>query len=168
MPRDAWLRTTGTSRLLKRIPHLAVALLVCLAGVRAAALLDTSPMLPSLANLTLVATENFEVDAQAAAILTPGPDRAPGQLGWDDDANGIIDDDGELGAVHSDDVILTPSDAGYTEASSNGPTRRMFSGVPVISDSDESSIVRMTFLTPELDHRVWRLDRGSSRDLISD
>ena len=34
----------------------------------------------------------------------------------DDEGNGIVDDRSELGATGSDDLVLTPGDAGYEEA----------------------------------------------------
>lgn len=38
--------------------------------------------------------------------ITPGRDGQPGWAGWDDNGDGVIDDDGELGAAWSDDFCV--------------------------------------------------------------
>ena len=45
-------------------------------------------------------------DPQARVRLLPGPDQFPGGANVDDNANGVVDDAGELGATHSDDVCI--------------------------------------------------------------
>lgn len=63
-------------------------------------------------------------DAQAPVILTCGADELPGVAGSDDNGNGITDhpvdspdnlDLGELGAMHSDDLVVTPSQSRFRE-----------------------------------------------------
>ena len=45
-------------------------------------------------------------DPRARVRLLPGDDQMPGGAEIDDNANGVIDDAGELGATHSDDVCV--------------------------------------------------------------
>lgn len=48
-------------------------------------------------------------DAHARVRLLPGPDGYPGRAKIDDNANGVVDDAGELGATHSDDICVVES-----------------------------------------------------------
>ena len=48
-------------------------------------------------------------DADAALIVTVGPDGRPGAAGLDDGNNGVIDDRDEIGATESDDGLLALS-----------------------------------------------------------
>jgi len=57
-------------------------------------------------------------DRDAIVYVTVGEDDAPGVAGVDDEGNGIVDDLSEIGATGSDDVMLTPVDAGYDDAAS--------------------------------------------------
>ena len=54
-------------------------------------------------------------DPQAAILLTAGADGAPGRLGIDDDFDGVIDNPSELGAVGSDDHVVTPIDPDFEQ-----------------------------------------------------
>ena len=58
----------------------------------------------------------FRFDGTAAVIIDAGPDGQPGRKNADDNANGVVDDPREIGAVGSDDRCLAPSDEGYAEA----------------------------------------------------
>lgn len=55
-------------------------------------------------------------DPTAPVFITAGEDGAPGVLGQDDDGDGRVDSEGELGSTGSDDRILAPGDAGYPGA----------------------------------------------------
>ncbi len=55
----------------------------------------------------------FRFDPDAQVLLGPGADLQPGIAAVDDDANLIVDDRSELGAIGSDDVCLGPADEGY-------------------------------------------------------
>ncbi len=59
-------------------------------------------------------------DPRAPVYITAGADAQPGVLGADDDGNGVIDDRSELGAMHSDDQIVTPGDERFAEAARGG------------------------------------------------
>ncbi|MGB7328527.1 MAG: hypothetical protein WBD31_26860 [Rubripirellula sp.] len=60
--------------------------------------------------------EKQTFDPNALVLITPGPDRLPGQAGKDDDLNGVVDNVGEMGAVGSDDLCLAPWNDGYDDA----------------------------------------------------
>ncbi|MEM6469148.1 MAG: hypothetical protein AAF802_06230 [Planctomycetota bacterium] len=60
--------------------------------------------------------KQYRFDPLADVLLDGGPDGKPGVLGLDDNADGIIDDLSELGAVGSDDVCLAPFHPPYAEA----------------------------------------------------
>jgi hypothetical protein len=45
-------------------------------------------------------------DDTLAVWITPGQDTAPGWKTWDDNGNGIVDDESELGAAWSDDFCI--------------------------------------------------------------
>jgi hypothetical protein len=49
-------------------------------------------------------------DPQAPVVGHPGLDGQPGIKNVDDDADGIVDDASELGALNSDDIVLAPGD----------------------------------------------------------
>jgi len=51
-------------------------------------------------------------DAGLPVWITPGSDGEPGWATWDDNGNGTVDDDGELGAAWSDDfcVVALPGE----------------------------------------------------------
>lgn len=51
----------------------------------------------------VVVRQWFRWDDSAPVWLVPGPDGQPGWATWDDDGNGIVDDDSELGTAWSDD-----------------------------------------------------------------
>lgn len=55
-------------------------------------------------------------DPTAPVWITAGDDGAPGVLGQDDDGDGRVDSEGELGSTGSDDRFLAPGDAGYPDA----------------------------------------------------
>jgi hypothetical protein len=59
-------------------------------------------------------------DADAAVLLVPGDDGLPGQAGRDDDFDGVIDNQSEMGAVGSDDLCLAPWNHGYQVALQSG------------------------------------------------
>ncbi|MFK8111210.1 MAG: hypothetical protein AB8B91_03375 [Rubripirellula sp.] len=64
-------------------------------------------------------------DEEAVAWLTVGGDGQPGIARWDDNADGLVDNANELGAVHSDDLLVVTE----TNAEDDGMTKRkMFTG----------------------------------------
>ncbi|MEM9644212.1 MAG: hypothetical protein AAF989_04390 [Planctomycetota bacterium] len=100
-----------------------VCILVALVGGRLISLsvptasLSANPMLRSgTDSSSLVFVSRLEFDPQAAALLWVGPDGMPGQRDLDDNFNGVVDDPTELGAVHSDDRLVTPVDQDYNVA----------------------------------------------------
>lgn len=64
----------------------------------------SSGQVVTLANVTEVEWQRF--DPKARVRLLPGKDLAPGGKEIDDNANGVVDDAGELGATHSDDICV--------------------------------------------------------------
>jgi len=64
----------------------------------------------------LLRVEYWVFDPSAAVLISPGDDGEPGKAGYDDDADGIVDNRSELGAMYSDDVCLAPGDDGYEQA----------------------------------------------------
>lgn len=59
-------------------------------------------------------------DPAARVRLLPGPDQQPGTIDLDDNANGVIDDAGELGATFSDDQCIV--EAAGSQPSSPKPS----------------------------------------------
>ena len=70
---------------------------------------------PDPSNITVTA-QHF--DSAARIRLLPGLDGQPGTADFDDNANGVIDDAGELGATFSDDLCVVEA----SQASAN-PTQ---------------------------------------------
>ena len=69
--------------------------------------------------LPSAAVERIQVqafDPDAPVFVTAGADERPGQAGFDDDQDGVLDNPSELGAVFSDDATLAPTDPGYAAA----------------------------------------------------
>ena len=75
--------------------------------------LDRDTLLDTLSRENATA---FRFDAAAEVIIDAGQDGQPGRKNADDNANGVVDDPREIGAVGSDDRCLAPSDEGYAEA----------------------------------------------------
>lgn len=59
------------------------------------------------AGVTGITFERF--DSTAWVVIRAGPDRQPGAAGVDDNADGVVDNQSELGATGSDDVCLVQS-----------------------------------------------------------
>ena len=74
-------------------------------------------------------------DPDAAVLLVPGPDGRPGKIGVDDDADGVVDNSSELGAMYSDDLCLSPADDGYWSAIED-PAHRVVSRGAFVSVDD--------------------------------
>lgn len=55
-------------------------------------------------------------DPAAPVFITAGEDGAPGVRGQDDDGDGRVDTESELGSTGSDDQIIAPGDPGYPDA----------------------------------------------------
>tara|TARA_R110002049_G_scaffold2750_6_gene22049 strand:- start:1959 stop:2525 length:567 start_codon:yes stop_codon:yes gene_type:complete len=73
-------------------------------------------------------------DPQAVVLLCPGDDAAPGKARFDDDADGIVDNASELGAMYSDDRCLAPLDPGYDEALETPSCKVISQGAYVASE----------------------------------
>jgi len=74
---------------------------------------DILSLHPPLASRTRFQWQRFDPDARVR--LLPGADGQPGTIDVDDNANGVIDDPGELGATYSDDQCMV-------EASESAPS----------------------------------------------
>ena len=59
---------------------------------------------PELLSKTQIVWQRF--DPAARVRLLPGLDGQPGTINFDDNANGVTDDAGELGATYSDDLCV--------------------------------------------------------------
>jgi len=55
-------------------------------------------------------------DPAAPVFITAGEDGAPGVRGQDDDGDGRVDTESELGSTGSDDRIIAPGDPSYADA----------------------------------------------------
>ncbi len=67
--------------------------------------IDTRMLPDSLTKLGVVSVAFEQFDPNATVYLRPGADGQPGVAGVDDNGNGIVDDDTELGATKTDDVL---------------------------------------------------------------
>ena len=67
----------------------------------------------------VIAVTPLYLDRDANVLLTPGADVAPGQVGLDDDRDGVIDNASEMGAVGSDDQCVAPWSDDYPAALAN-------------------------------------------------
>ncbi|WP_168564109.1 hypothetical protein [Crateriforma spongiae] len=101
---------------------------------------------------TSLTSVHFDPDADA--LLWIGSDSAAGQRGYDDDQNSVIDDSSELGAIHSDDRIITKDHPAFSSASDDGISRVMFAGALVSADSDDGTPV-IHFRDGYGNDRVW-------------
>lgn len=101
---------------------------------------------------TSLTSVHFDPDADA--LLWIGPDSAAGQRHYDDDQNGVIDDSSELGAIHSDDRIITKDHPAFEAASNDGISRVMFAGALVSADSDAGTPI-IHFRDGFGNDRVW-------------
>ncbi|MEM1068485.1 MAG: hypothetical protein AAGI63_06290 [Planctomycetota bacterium] len=81
-------------------------------------------------------------NAQASVFMQPGADGQPGVAGVDDNGSGIVDDESELGATRSDDVLSVTADAVPTD----GPTLVLQSG----------AFVPVTYENALADDQPWR------------
>ena len=92
--------------LIARVGPLILAVILAMAAFeRLSCLLSTSlPINNSFGESTVIQVQAF--DPHARVRVEVGSDGAPGVAGWDDDANGIVDDASELGASRSDDVCV--------------------------------------------------------------
>ncbi len=145
----------------------AVALsVVLLAGLRLASTIEhrrsTDVSQTAIGADATVSIQVFDPDAEA--ILWVGRDGQPGDAGFDDNGDGKSDDAGELGAVHSDDELVTPIDEAFDQARTSELSRIMFRGVfvdPLEDDEffDDSSGVairrQVTFRDASGEFRVW-------------
>ena len=103
------------------IIRLLIVLAVIGAGYRAIRLYQSAKLSDAGANLAESRQQLIEkprgtayhFDAQAKIVLGVGPDGQPGKAGVNDNADGQLDDAGELGAVGGDDQCLGPSDPEY-------------------------------------------------------
>ena len=71
---------------------------------------------PMAGEIGLQSAERWVLDPSATVLLCGGLDARPGKADVDDDADGVVDNASELGAMYSDDVCLAPTDHGYTYA----------------------------------------------------
>ncbi|MDA9857964.1 hypothetical protein N9D23_07570 [Rubripirellula sp.] len=67
--------------------------------------IDARPLPESLTRLGVVSVGFEQFDPNATVFIRPGVDGQPGVAGVDDNGNGIVDDDTELGATKTDDVL---------------------------------------------------------------
>lgn len=115
---------------------------------------EISPRLAE-AGVTEITVERF--DTQALVVIRPGHDAKPGTAGVDDNANGIVDEDGELGATGSDDVcVVLPNEQSLQ--SLTGPTLALQRGafVPVTGDErTETSHQRRAIVRGQTEGDRW-------------
>ena len=101
-------------------------------------------------------------DPDAKVILAVGADSLPGQAGFDDNFNGVVDDRGEMGAVGSDDLCLAPWNAQYQDWADCGNDVVVISRgafVPIQQSGHVNSNQETRFLlygrSGEKSSRVW-------------
>lgn len=85
--------------------------------------------------ITLVGARTVRVgawDPKAPVYITAGPDGAPGIAGQDDNLNGIVDDEAELGSTGSDDQVTSPGYAGFAAAAAGELPARVLSHGAVV------------------------------------
>ena len=85
-------------------------------------------------------------DPNVPVLLGPGKDGAPGRLGFDDNFNGDLDDQQEIGAVGSDDTCLAPWNKEYQ---------------PTLEHDQAVTISRGTFVPATLDNGSGKRSVGS-------
>jgi hypothetical protein len=112
---------------------------------------------PIAIEMGLHSVEPFVFDPTAAVLLCPGVDARPGIADVDDDADGVVDNASELGAMYSDDVCLAPSDDGYEQALQSEPCKVISRGAYVAQEANESLDERPSrlVLSGECDGRRW-------------
>ena len=92
---------------------------------------------PAAKEMGLESASRLVFDPAAEVLLAPGGDLRPGQAEVDDDADGVVDNSSELGAMYSDDLCLTPTDEGYSLARTN-EDYKVISRNAYIFDDDRS------------------------------
>jgi len=94
---------------------------------------EESSELPESLRTLGVETIRFEVfDPEGLVYMQPGADGRPGVAGVDDNGNGIVDDNTELGATRTDDVLQVTSG----EITFDGPVLILQRGAFVESSRD--------------------------------
>jgi len=101
----------------------------------------------------------YQCNSALPCVLWVGEDGSPGQKGWDDNSDGETDNLSELGAVHSDDRLLTHTDPEYTSALDDSRTRKMFVGGYRACEPQESQRRWVRFLDDEGNPRSWAVYR---------
>ena len=108
----------------------------------------------SLIGVQSVTPLRFAPDAEV--LICPGEDRRPGHARFDDNGDGVVDDSGELGAIHSDDVSLAPADEGYVLAARDDACRVISRGAFVPDDRGRKAIeLERVLISGSLDGQPW-------------
>ena len=101
----------------------------CYAGgtmiISFACLLRVFALVFEAADITSIQPDHTNNVVRGNVVLTSGVDAQPGQAGIDDDFDGVIDNDSELGAFGSDDFCVTEYQ--FKQLAINDPFARVVS-----------------------------------------
>ena len=111
---------------------------------------------PAAKEMGLENASRLVFDPAAEVLLAPGGDLRPGQAEVDDDADGVVDNSSELGAMYSDDVCLTPTDHGYSLARTNEACKVISRGAYILDDGKSDNRPSRLVLSGRFDGRAWQ------------
>ena len=95
-------------------------------------------------------------DPSAEVVLGPGDDLRPGKASVDDDADGVVDNSSELGAMYSDDVCLAPTDDGYSRALASDACKVISRGAYVLDNGKSDDRPSRLVLSGRANGRDWQ------------
>ena len=94
-------------------------------------------------------------DPDALVLLCPGDDQRPGKANFDDNADGVVDNLSELGAITSDDVCLTPADHGYDSSRARLDCKVINHGAYIADLGNERNRPARLRLSGQLHGQAW-------------